>query len=689
MSDNNHGGIKYRRLPKILALCLSGLLLCTAVVSVVFLAIRDDSVEGASTAWWSAGGGMTEASPFIINTAADLAGLAQLVNGGNTFHERFIRLGNNITLSGQWVPIGNAATTPFRGHFNGWDQTIFGLSMNGNTVMNGLFGQLGDGANIRNLTISNPSITSTSTAATQHFGALAARAGVGNITIDFVFVMGGTIQTANNASNNHRIGGLIGDIVSGSGVLIRNVRIGSGTTVTSRHTTANNINHTVGGLVGLNGGTLMIRSSEFLGNINTTGNGTQGNNGADGVGFNQNGSPGFPGGNLGTSNVGGFIGNTNGDTQIHNSLFDGAITSTGTGGNGGNGGRGSNFIARPGGVGGNGGHAGTRHVGGFIGLGNATIEVHNSISSGGMSITGRGGQGGRGGTGGNGNAPGDYFPVGNPTPGSPGARGGDGGSGGAHHIGCSMGRLAGGSLTVITTTNEATRNISASIMRGAAGQGGFGGSGIFPGGMGSAGNEGAWPTTNNNPILGSGSPLTTTPGEPQGPIGPAMDAPVLSIDGSTITWNNIIGNNGYYVQVLQSGTWTTRHTTAVNVTSLDLAPLGLGGGTHQVRVITRGITGVIHNSPPSNVVEFMATPVVIHFNFTGGELLMPPQLADEPLPTIHYMNNVWEHRNHEDFAGMTFYGWWDRHWGESGAQEVTTVGNINQSISVWAKWLPT
>jgi len=635
--------------------------------------VRDDTTTYASTAWHTQATG-TEADPFVINTAADLAGLAQLVNGGNTFHERFIRLGNNITLSGQWVPIGNSTALPFRGHFHGFGHTISGLSMSGNTVMNGLFGQLGDGATIRNLTLSNPSITSTSTVGGQHFASLAARVGGGTIVIRDIIINGGTIQTPNNASNNHRIGGVIGEIIAGSNVEMRNISVAAGTTILSRHTTANNINHTVGGLVGLNNGTLEIRNSGFSGIVQTTGNGV---NGA-----------------LGTFNVGGFIGSANSATQIHNSLFNGTITSAGTGGQGGMGSTGSGFLWGPpirggtGGQGNPGGNGGMRHVGGFIGLGNAVIEIHNSIAAGQVSITGGGGRGGTGGTGASGMG---YVPHQNDIPfrGGDGGQGGNGGAGGTHHMGCSVGRLAGGSLLVVTTANGANRTADPNAIRG---QGGLGGSGGPAGGGPGVGNTGlpgalgALPVMHNNPILGSGAPLTTIPGEPQGPIGPMLDAPVLSITGPHISWNNIFGNNGYYVQVDQGGTWTTRYTTGVNVTTFNLGPLGLGGGTHNIRVITRGITGVIANSPPSNVVEFIGVPLMVHFNFTGGSLLMPPQPQDQPLPTVHYMNNVWEHRNHEDFAGMTFHGWFDRPPHQSGALPVTNASGITQ---VWALWLPT
>jgi len=60
---------------------------------------------------------------FIIYTAEELAGLAQLVNNGNSFSGKTIQLGNNIDLNGlNWTPIGNTSSRCFSGTLT--DNTI-------------------------------------------------------------------------------------------------------------------------------------------------------------------------------------------------------------------------------------------------------------------------------------------------------------------------------------------------------------------------------------------------------------------------------------------------------------------------------------------------------------------------------------------------------------------------------------
>lgn len=105
---------------------------------------------------------------FIINTPEQLAGVAKLVNDGETdFDGITIMLGKDISLYNQdgskytWVPIGNDEH-PFKGSFDGDGHTISGLNLRvyDDTVDEwnrtcGLFGEVsGDGTNtIENVTL--------------------------------------------------------------------------------------------------------------------------------------------------------------------------------------------------------------------------------------------------------------------------------------------------------------------------------------------------------------------------------------------------------------------------------------------------------------------------------------------------------------------------------------------------------
>ena len=109
---------------------------------------------------------------YHISTAAELAGLAQLVNEGNTFDGNTIKLTQDITLnenvlteSGelsddgsnfkQWTAIGTLDES-FQGSFDGQNHTISGIYINNNSDYQGLFGYVdGEGATIQNLSVTD------------------------------------------------------------------------------------------------------------------------------------------------------------------------------------------------------------------------------------------------------------------------------------------------------------------------------------------------------------------------------------------------------------------------------------------------------------------------------------------------------------------------------------------------------
>lgn len=147
-----------------------------------------DTLEGEGTtpvtvqpsiAWYTDAIAVNEkATNFTINSAADLLGLAQLVNDGTeTFSGKTIMLEDNIALSSvcypanengtaevSWTPIGDA-THAFAGMFDGNGHTIEGLHINetgsweANTVLyKGLFGN--NSGTIKNIIVTgNVTIT--------------------------------------------------------------------------------------------------------------------------------------------------------------------------------------------------------------------------------------------------------------------------------------------------------------------------------------------------------------------------------------------------------------------------------------------------------------------------------------------------------------------------------------------------
>ena len=102
-----------------------------------------------------------------INSAAELAGLAVMVNNGNTLEGKTVNLMTNIDLNGKaWTPIGtglgNETSKAFKGTFNGNGKTITNLYVNTKDevgqVPAGLFGYVSYNATISNLKICNVNI---------------------------------------------------------------------------------------------------------------------------------------------------------------------------------------------------------------------------------------------------------------------------------------------------------------------------------------------------------------------------------------------------------------------------------------------------------------------------------------------------------------------------------------------------
>ena len=101
----------------------------------------------------------TEEYPYVINTAAQLAGFAKLVNEGDDFSDKYIKLDANIDLNGKpWTPIGKGVN--FRGHFDGNGKVITNMTVNASVGGDcaGFFG-VASGATISNLILRNGKVS--------------------------------------------------------------------------------------------------------------------------------------------------------------------------------------------------------------------------------------------------------------------------------------------------------------------------------------------------------------------------------------------------------------------------------------------------------------------------------------------------------------------------------------------------
>lgn len=94
-------------------------------------------------------------SVYYIKNEKELAGLAYLVNAGNTFKDKTIKITSDIDLSGySWIPIGKNYTYAFEGDLDGQGYTVENLNFEIYDDINyyGLFGYV-NGSTIKNLTV--------------------------------------------------------------------------------------------------------------------------------------------------------------------------------------------------------------------------------------------------------------------------------------------------------------------------------------------------------------------------------------------------------------------------------------------------------------------------------------------------------------------------------------------------------
>lgn len=177
------------------------------------LAAEEWNGTNADTSWYN-----DSDTEFTIDSADKLAGLAKLVNEGKTFTGKIIKLGNNIDLAGkEWTPIGAATYTDayapaegahvFCGEFDGNGKTISNLKITkliagskpNDDANIGLFSITGQGAVIKDLTITNVDIFTTG----RNVGALAGFAY--NATLDNITINGNI-----NISGGHNVAGVCG-----------------------------------------------------------------------------------------------------------------------------------------------------------------------------------------------------------------------------------------------------------------------------------------------------------------------------------------------------------------------------------------------------------------------------------------------------------------------------------------------
>ncbi len=290
---------------KLLALFLT-LCMLLSVVSVMAVTVGADG-EAAdataltpNTAWYD---DHKEETDLYIGTAAELLGFSQLLatqlraNGDNSdmdavdasmkiFVGKTIHITNDIDLNPDWTASATAPTNVwtdvsykcFTGMIDGGGHTISGIYLKGSANHTGIFGNPRGGTaeapvGVKNLAITNSYITS----AVNNFGGLfgavpASEAGKNpNVLIENVYLDIHQVST-NSATGGGKFdtntAGLIGWVVSGANVTIRNTVVNS----LIECENSNDCLRVWGGFIANSDGNITIENSLFSGKLDVGGN---------------------------------------------------------------------------------------------------------------------------------------------------------------------------------------------------------------------------------------------------------------------------------------------------------------------------------------------------------------------------------------------------------------------------------
>lgn len=223
-----------------------------------------------------------DGNTYEVYNAEGLKNIAKLVNsnGGKTLIN--ITLTGDITLTGEWTPIGTY-DNPYTGTFDGGNHTISGLTVTGSNENAGLFGYIDKVGTVKNVKLENVQITSDN-----QYGCVGGVAGNSDGNIENCSVSG-------SVSSRCTAGGVVGQQFGGSITLCGSSATVKGTgevggvagktdnsaTLTACYATGNvtferasTINTFAGGVVGSNGTGSILTACYATGNVTGTGTGT-------------------------------------------------------------------------------------------------------------------------------------------------------------------------------------------------------------------------------------------------------------------------------------------------------------------------------------------------------------------------------------------------------------------------------
>ena len=244
---------------------------------------QTDVWDGTAVAWTQGDG--TQANPYLIQSAENLAYLANLVNNGTSVAGDYYRLMVDIDLNGsqtfQWTPIGNA-TYSFAGNFDGNNHTISNLFINTSLLQyTGLFGTASN-AKIENVGITGQS-SITNTTNNSSSGGIVGYCPSDTLTIMNCYNTGnisgnkgggivGYIGSTTTITNCYNTGNIYSSFGNSGGIVGLISSYFSTTTITNCYNTGNISGNKGGGIVGLISSSYYTNFTTIITNCYNTGN---------------------------------------------------------------------------------------------------------------------------------------------------------------------------------------------------------------------------------------------------------------------------------------------------------------------------------------------------------------------------------------------------------------------------------
>ncbi len=188
----------------------------TAAVSENTAYTEQPAWNGATsdTSWYD-----DEADTLYLADGADLKGFISLVSGGNTFEGKTVKLSNDINLGGKaWSGV---SSNLFKGVFDGQGYTIGSFTMSVTASHQSLLGSFGGSAVLKNLTITDGSISFTGGSGSNVnsiSGILARIVTEAGKTVEINNVTAGCKITFGSCNSCKYIGGIVG-LIEGSGAV--------------------------------------------------------------------------------------------------------------------------------------------------------------------------------------------------------------------------------------------------------------------------------------------------------------------------------------------------------------------------------------------------------------------------------------------------------------------------------------